>query len=196
MSKLNASQQKIYEYLCDCMEDGFSPSTREICRAVGLKSTSTVHLYLDVLEREGLITRERGQNRSIRVVGAETGATWVPLVGRVTAGVPIESPENLEGYIPVSLGRYRRQELFALKVVGDSMIDAGIFDGDILVVYKTREARNGEIVVAMVEGAITVKRFYWENGHVRLQPENLTMEPIIVDEATLLGRVVASIRYY
>ncbi|MDO5123943.1 MAG: transcriptional repressor LexA [Eubacteriales bacterium] len=195
MKPLTKSQQKVYDYIKECLPDGKIPSVREICNATGLKSTSTVHLHLKTLEERGLIERERGLNRSIRMPGSEKTVS-VPVMGRVTAGMPILAVEDVDSYIPVSQSFSRGRELFALRVVGESMINAGIFDGDIVVVHRTPVAENGEIVVALIGDEATVKRFYKENGHFRLQPENDAFEPIVVEEVALLGKVVALYRSF
>lgn len=195
MKPLGKSQQKIYDYIKECSIDGHVPSVRELCQATGLKSTSTVHLHLQKLEERGLIEREPGLNRCIKIKGTEHSAQ-VPVLGRVTAGLPIQAIENIEGYVPVSESIRRGRELFALRVMGESMINAGIFDGDIIIVNRTPVAENGAIVVAMIDDEATVKRFYKENGHFRLQPENDAFEPIIADEVVLLGTVVTLIRNY
>ena len=176
-------------------ENGYAPSVREICAVTGLKSTSTVHLHLKTLEEKGLIERDKGLNRSIRLSGSEK-SSQVPIMGRVTAGMPILAVEDIEGYVPVSESVRRGRELFALRVCGESMINAGILDGDIAVVHRTPVAENGDIVVALIEDEATVKRFYKENGHFRLQPENDAYEPIIVDEVVLLGKLVAIYRNF
>ncbi|HHZ06781.1 MAG TPA: transcriptional repressor LexA [Clostridiales bacterium] len=196
MKPLSANQQKILDFVRSCVQDGDSPSVREICSATGLSSTATVHANLKALEERGLICRRaQGINRSIRLVGEESSAQ-IPVLGRVTAGVPILAVEDIEGYIPVSESVRRGRELFALRVMGESMINAGILDNDIIVVHKTPVAENGEIVVAMIEDEATVKRFYKENGHIRLQPENPTFQPIIVDGCEILGKVISVTRYY
>ncbi len=195
MKPLTKSQQKVYDYILSCAQDSRIPSVREICAATGLKSTSTVHLHLKTLEEKGLIEREKGFNRCIKLSGDEK-STRVPVLGRVTAGVPILAVEEIECYIPVSESVRRGRELFALRVVGESMLGAGIYDGDIVIVHRTPVASNGEIVVAMIEDEATVKRFYKENGHFRLQPENDAFAPIITDEVVLLGKVVALYRTF
>ncbi len=201
MKPLSKSQQKIYDYIVDCTNHGKVPSIRELCAATGLSSTSTVAYHLKALEEKGLIEREEGLNRCIKLKN-DTPAFKVPLLGRVTAGQPILAVEEIESYIPVPEDVKKGRELFALRVVGESMINAGIFDGDIIVVHRTPSASNGEIVVAMVpdeisgEMSATVKRFYKEKGHIRLQPENDAFEPIIADEVILLGKVVTLIRNY
>lgn len=195
MKPLTKSQQKVYDYIKDCLTESRIPSVREICNATGLKSTSTVHLHLKTLEERGLIERDHGMNRCIRLPGAEKTAS-VPVMGRVTAGMPILAVEDVEGYVTVSETFRRGRELFALRVVGESMINAGILDGDTVIVHRTPTAENGEIVVALVGEEATVKRFYKEKGHFRLQPENDSFEPIIVDEVVLLGKVVALFRSF
>ncbi|MDD6251758.1 MAG: transcriptional repressor LexA [Oscillospiraceae bacterium] len=195
MKPLTKSQQKVYDYIKDCLAESRIPSVREICNATGLKSTSTVHLHLKTLEERGLIERDHGMNRCIRLPGAEKTAS-VPVMGRVTAGMPILAVEDVEGYVTVSETFRRGRELFALRVVGESMINAGILDGDTVIVHRTPTAENGEIVVALVGEEATVKRFYKEKGHFRLQPENDSFEPIIVDEVVLLGKVIALFRNF
>lgn len=195
MKPLSKSQQAIFNYLKQCANEGRTPSVREIGEATGLKSTSTVHHHLGALEEKGLIEREHGLNRCIRIVGEERNVN-VPLVGSVAAGYPILAVEEVEAYIPIPESLSRGRELFALNVKGESMIKAGIFDGDIVIVHRTPVATNGEIVVALIEDEATVKRFYKENGHFRLQPENDNFEPIIVDEVTILGKVISLIRYF
>ncbi len=195
MKPLTKSQQKVYDYITQCAQEQRVPSVREICAATGLKSTSTVHLHLKTLEERGLIERERGFNRCIKVSGMDR-STSVPVLGRVTAGMPILAVEEIETYIPISESLRRGRELFALRVMGESMINAGILDGDIVVVHRTPVANNGDIVVAMIEDEATVKRFYKEEGHFRLQPENDAFEPIIADEVVLLGTVVALYRTF
>ena len=201
MKPLTKSQQKVYEYIVDCANNGRVPSVRELCDATGFKSTSTVAYHLKALEERGLIEREEGLNRCIRLKN-DRPTVKVPLLGRVTAGQPILAVQDIESYIPVPQEISKSRELFALRVVGESMINAGIYDGDIIIVNRTPAAENGDIVVAMVEDEIsgeasaTVKRFYKENGHIRLQPENDSYEPIIVENAVLLGKVVTLIRNY
>ena len=194
--KLTPTQQRIYEYLTRRLQSGVPPSVREIGGAVGLKSTSSVQANLDALERAGYIIRDPMLKRSIRIPGMSDNVTHVPLLGTVTAGVPILAVEQIESYMPFSGDFAGGRELFALRIRGDSMFDAGIFDGDIVFVEKTPVASNGDIVVALLEDEATVKRFYKESGHFRLQPENESYEPIIVNEVIILGKVVASIRYF
>ena len=195
MKALSKSQQRIFEYLKECSEHGRVPSVREICDNTGLSSTSTVHHHLKALEEKGLIVREHGVNRCIQIAGEEKSVS-VPVLGKVAAGSPITAIEDIECYVPVPEHIKRGRELFALRIQGESMINAGILNDDIVIVHRTPVAENGEIVVAMVEDSATVKRFYKENGHFRLQPENDSYEPIIVDEVVLLGKVVSLIRNY
>ena len=193
MPNLNKSQQKILDYIKQTAPSGVPPTVREICAATGLSSTSTVHSHLKTLERLGYISRDRGLNRSIRVEGM-VPSSQVPILGRVTAGVPILAVEYIEGYIPFP--HHNGRELFALHVVGLSMRDAGILDGDFVVAEKAQTADDGEIVVAMIEDEATVKRLFREPHCIRLQPENPDFEPIYSDQVQLLGRVVAVVRYY
>lgn len=195
MKPLSKSQQKILEYLKECSADGRVPSVREICIEVGLSSTSTVHHHLKALEEKGFISRERGLNRCIRIEGEEKTVS-VPVLGNVAAGAPILAIEEIESYVQIPERLSRGKELFALRIQGESMINAGILDNDIVIVNRTPVAENGEIVVALVGDEATVKRFYKENGHFRLQPENDLYEPIIVDSVVLLGKVVSLVRYY
>ena len=192
MASLTKSQQLVYDYLCSTMaERAVPPSVREICAATGLRSTSTVHSHLKSLEALGYITRDAGLNRSIHIVGA-SAAKQVPILGKVTAGLPILAVEDIEGYIPYP--DKSGKELFALHVDGLSMINAGILDGDYVIAEKTPVAENGEIVVGMIGDEATVKRFYKEKDHIRLQPENDTMEPIIVPNCQILGKVIGLVR--
>lgn len=193
---INDMQRKIYDFLVERSTDGVPPSVREICAAVGLKSTSSVQAHLDALEQEGYISRDPMLKRSIRIVGQAENITQVPIVGTVTAGAPILAVESIEGYFPYTGNVSRDKPLFALHVRGESMIEAGILDGDLVIAEKTPFARNGEIVVALIDDEATVKTFYKENGYYRLQPENSTYEPIIVNDVSILGRVVAVMRYY
>ena len=196
MRPINDTQQKIYEFLCERSQCGVPPSVREIGSAVGLRSTSSVQANLDALEEAGYIERDPLLKRSIRVLGQAENVTSVPLLGTVTAGMPILAVEQIEGYIPYGGRVSRDKPLFALKVRGESMLWAGIHDGDIVIAEKTPYASNGDIVVAMLEDEATVKRFFKENGHFRLQPENDEFEPIITNEVAILGKVVSLIRYY
>ena len=196
MEQISSTQKKIYEFLVERSQGGVPPSIREIGAAVGLKSTSTVHAHLQALEKAGYILRDPLLKRAIRILGQEENFTQVPLIGTVTAGIPILAVEQIEGYIPYGGRVSRDKPLFALKVRGESMLWAGIHDGDIVIAEKTPYANNGDIVVAMLEDEATVKRFFKENGHFRLQPENDAFEPIIVNEVIILGKVVAMMRYF
>ena len=196
MKELNNTQKKIYEFLAERSQNGVPPTVREICAAVGLKSTSSVQSNLDALEAAGYIERDPMLKRSIRVRGQENNVTQVPLIGTVTAGMPILAVEAIEGYVPFSGGDASDKPLFASRVRGDSMIKCGILSGDIIIAEKTPVADNGDIVVALLEDEATVKRFYKENGHFRLQPENDEYAPIISDEVIVLGKVISLIRYF
>ncbi len=197
MSNLNKTQQKVFEFIKKSIdENGVAPSVREICEAVGVKSTSTAQYHINCLVEAGYLERgDANKKRSLTISGRRTRPNYVPLVGTVTAGQPILAVESIEDYIPVPVHGGDR-ELFALRVKGDSMINAQIADGDLVIVQRTPVAENGEIVVALIDDEATVKRFYKENGHFRLQPENESFEPIIVDELTVLGKVIALIRNY
>lgn len=200
MIKLSEKEQAVFNYLVKVIsENGYAPSVRDIAGALGIKSTSSVHAYLHNLEKNGYITQEEGKRRTLRLCAPYARAgNQVPLLGAITAGAPILAVENFEGYVdlPWNATKYSSGDLFALKVSGESMIDAGILDGDIVIVNKNSYADNGTIVVALIGDEATVKTFYREDGHFRLQPENKTMKPIIVDEVTVLGNVVASFRQY
>lgn len=196
MKELNSTQKKIYEFLAERSQNGVPPTVREICAAVGLRSTSSVQSNLDALEAAGYIERDPMLKRSIRVRGQENNVTQVPLIGTVTAGMPILAVEAIEGYVPFSGNEQNDKPLFALKVKGDSMIKCGILSGDIIIAEKTPVAENGDIVVALLEDEATVKRFYKEDGHFRLQPENDEYAPIISDEVIVLGKVISLIRYF
>ena len=194
MEQLSDKERTLLSYIKERLADQIPPTVREICAAAGIKSTSTVHAYLKTLEENGYISRQSGLNRAIRLPGESVAR--VPLLGKVTAGQPILAVEEVEDYVPYSGGGYQPGELFALRVSGTSMINAGIFDKDVVIVHKTPTAVNGDIVVALVGDEATVKRFYKENGHFRLQPENDAFEPIIVDEVSILGKVVSLVRYF
>lgn len=198
MSEINKTQKKIYEYLVERTQvSKVPPSVREIAAAVGLKSTSSVQANLDALEQAGYIERDPLMKRSVRICSeAENDFTQVPLVGMVTAGAPILAVEQIEGYIPFPASSNSANPLFALRVRGESMINAGILSGDIVVVEKTPSAQNGDMVVALIEDEATVKTFYKEKDHFRLQPENDAYDPIIVKEVIILGKVKGLIRNY
>lgn len=193
------NQQRILDFIkSEIQSKGYPPSVREIANAVGLKSTSTVHGHLQRLEKRGLLHRDAMKPRAMEVVGdpnfLRNNSTAVPVVGRVTAGVPILAEENLDEYVSIPDVMLGDGEHFILLVRGDSMIEAGILNGDYIVVRKQPEANNGDIVVAMIDDSATVKRFYRENGLFRLQPENKTMEPIYTDSVTILGKVISLYR--
>ena len=195
MKPLTKSQQKIYDFLKDRSQYGIPPSVREICAATGLKSTSTVHAHLKALENLGYISRDAGLNRAIHIEGCEQTAQ-VPILGKVTAGLPILAVEEIQGYLPITASQQRGRELFALTVQGESMKNAGILDGDYVVVERTPTARDGDIVVALIEDEATVNRLYRETDCVRLQPENDAFEPIYAKEVIILGKVISVVRYY
>lgn len=202
MNELTQKEREIYEYISECLEkDGFAPSVRDICTQVGIKSTSSVHEYLRRLELKGYIRKSSGKSRALSICAdgksENSKMKRVPILGRVTAGQPILAVENYEGYVdfPVSMAR-GKANLFALRVMGESMIEAGILDGDIVVVESVRYAEDGEIVVAMIEEEATVKKFFRDNGRIRLQPANSTMQPIYAREVTVLGKVIANFRFY
>lgn len=193
------NQQRILDFIkSEIQTKGYPPSVREIANAVGLKSTSTVHGHLQRLEKRGLLHRDAMKPRAMEVVGdpnfARNSSTAVPVVGRVTAGLPILAEENLEEYVAIPEVMLGDGEHFILLVRGESMIEAGILDGDYIVVRRQVEANNGDIVVAMIDDSATVKRFYREDGRFRLQPENSTMEPIYTDEVVILGKVISLYR--
>ena len=193
------NQQKILDFIRSEIETkGYPPSVREICAAVGLRSTSSVHMHLTQLEKKGLIRRDATKPRALELLDSPLSkARTVPLVGKVTAGQPILAIENIEDQliIPNDLASMDT-ELFALRVQGESMIEAGILDGDIVIVHSQERAENGDIVIALIGDEATLKRIYYENGHVRLQPENHTMAPIIVPRAEVRGKVVALVRRF
>ena len=193
------NQQRILDFIkSEIQTKGYPPSVREIAQAVGLKSTSTVHGHLQRLEKRGLLHRDAMKPRAMEVMGdpkfVRNNSTAVPVVGRVTAGLPILAEENLDDYVAIPEVMLGEGEHFILLVRGDSMIEAGILDGDYIVVKRCAEALNGEIVVAMIDDSATVKRFYKEDGHFRLQPENSAMDPIYADEVVVLGKVVSLYR--
>ena len=195
------TQAKILEYIeMTTLQKGYPPSVREICDATGLRSTSTVHGHLIRLEKKGLLNRDSMKPRAMSVPALQKlyggEMTSVPIVGRVTAGAPILATENIEDYISLPKAMLGEGAHYVLSIVGESMIGAGIMNGDYVVVRKQNTAYNGEIVIAMIEDEATCKRFYKENGAFRLQPENPTMEPIIVPDVTVLGKVVSLYRVF
>jgi repressor LexA len=202
MIELTQKEKDIFDYINDCIEkNGYAPSVRDICSAVGIKSTSSVHEYLRRLETKGYIKKSSGKSRALSLESGVSSDSSkmkkVPILGKVTAGQPILAVENYEGFVdfPVTMAR-GKANLFALRVMGESMIEAGILDGDIVVVESKRYADDGEIVVAMIDDEATVKRFYKDNGRIRLQPANHTMEPIYTKEVMVLGKVIANFRFY
>ena len=200
MKDLTPLEQSVYNYISGTIEKlGYAPSVRDIKAAVGIKSTSTVHSYLERLEKKGYIVREQGKSRTIRTREKhdEPTAKKIPILGQVAAGMPILAVENCEGYIDFGpTGATLGDELFALRIKGESMIEAGIMNGDCVIVSRTSYVENGDIAVVLLDDEATVKTFYRENGVFRLQPENHTMKPIIVKNVYILGKVIASVRYY
>lgn len=200
--KISAKQKEILEYLkSQIVSKGYPPAVREICEAVKLKSTSSVHSHLETLEKNGYIRRDPSKPRAIEIIDdifnlSRREMVNVPIVGTITAGQPILAVENVEGYFPIPSEYMPNEETFMLKVKGESMINAGIFDGDKILVQKQSSASNGEIVVALIDDSVTVKTFYKENGHYRLQPQNDTMDPIIVPELNILGKVIGLFRLF
>ena len=195
------TQARILAYIEKAtLQKGYPPSVREICNAIGLKSTSTVHGHLIRLEKKGLLNRDSMKPRAISVPADHqmyrSEVVNIPIVGKVTAGVPILATENIEDYVALPQAMLGEGDHYVLSVCGESMIEAGIMDGDYVVVRKQNTAYNGDIVIAMIEDEATVKRFYKENGVFRLQPENPTMDPIIVPEVTILGKVVSLYRLF
>lgn len=194
MRKVTENEKMVFEFIKDRIEEGYPPTVREICAEFGFKSTSTAHKYINNLTAKGLLEKGNNQNRAIRLTGGN--GMKIPLVGTVTAGIPITAIEEITDYISFQPARHYSNPLFALKVRGESMINAAILDGDMVVIEQTPYAENGDIVCALVDNeSATIKTFYKEDGHYRLQPENDTMDPIIVDEVSILGKVVGVVRY-
>ena len=199
--KITAKQKEILEYIkAEILKKGYPPAVREICEAVNLKSTSSVHSHLETLEKNGYIRRDPTKPRAIEIIDDNFNLTRrevvnVPIIGQVAAGQPLLAVENIENYFPIPTEFMPNAETFMLKVKGDSMINAGIFNGDKILVQKQSDAQNGDIVVALVDDSATVKTFYKEDGHFRLQPENDTMDPIIVNECSILGKVFGIMRF-
>jgi len=200
--KITSKQKEILEFMKnEILSKGYPPAVREICEAVNLKSTSSVHSHLETLEKNGYIRRDPAKPRAIEIVDDNFNLTRreivnVPIVGTVTAGQPILAVENIESYFPIPMDYMPNQETFMLKVKGESMINAGIFDGDTILVQKQPHAKNGDFVVALIEDSVTVKTFYKEKDYYRLQPENDYMEPIIVPEVEILGKVIGLFRMF
>ena len=200
--KISQKQLEILEYIkAEILRVGYPPAVREICEAVNLKSTSSVHSHLETLEKNGYIRRDPTKPRAIEIMDDNFNLTRremvnVPMVGRVAAGEPILADQNITDYFPIPMDFMPNNETFMLTVKGESMINAGIFDGDYVLVEKQQTARNGEMVVALVDDSATVKTFYKENGYFRLQPENDSMDPIIVNHCDILGKVIGVFRFY
>lgn len=198
--KISAKQREILDFIKEeILQRGYPPAVREICEAVNLKSTSSVHSHLETLEKNGYIRRDPTKPRAIEIMDDQfqterTEMVHIPVIGTVAAGQPILAQENIESYFPMPVHMVPNADTFVLKVKGESMINAGIFDGDSIFVEKCETARNGDMVVALVEDSATVKTFYKEGGHYRLQPENDNMDPIIVDECQILGKVFGVFR--
>lgn len=200
---LTDRQRQVLEFIkAETRRRGYPPTVRDIGAAVGLSSSSTVHSHLAALEAKGLIRRDPSKPRALEVLGQERGDATVemrgvvqlPVIGAVAAGSPILAEENVEATLPLPVDVVREDSTFVLRVQGDSMVDAGIMDGDFVVVRQQKTAENGEIVVALLDDEATVKRFFRERDHIRLQPENAAMEPIQVRDVTILGKVVAVFR--
>ena len=200
--KISDKQKEILEYIkSEILNRGYPPAVRDICEAVHLKSTSSVHSHLETLEKNGYIRRDPTKPRAIEIIDdtfnlVRREVVNVPLLGRVAAGQPLLAVENIETYFPVPSEYIPNEETFMLRVTGDSMVNAGIFDGDNILVQRQSTAEDGEMVVALVGDSATVKTFYKEDGHYRLQPENPAMAPIIVDDCTILGKVFGVFRFY
>lgn len=200
--KISDKQKEILEYIkSEILNRGYPPSVRDICEAVHLKSTSSVHSHLETLEKNGYIRRDPTKPRAIEIIDdtfnlSRREVVNVPLLGRVAAGEPLLAVENIETYFPIPAEYMPNDETFMLKVKGESMINAGIFDGDNILVQKQTTAADGDMVVALVEDSATVKTFYKEDDHYRLQPENDNMDPIIVDDCTILGKVFGVFRFF
>lgn len=200
--KISEKQKEILEYIKqEILNKGYPPAVREICEAVHLKSTSSVHSHLETLEKNGYIRRDPTKPRAIEIMDDTFNLTRremvnVPVIGNVAAGQPLLAVQNIENYFPIPAEYMPNQETFMLKVKGESMINAGILDGDHILVERQSTASNGEIVVALVDDSATVKTYYKEDGHYRLQPENDTMDPIIVDECSILGKVFGVFRFF
>ena len=204
-NQITNKQLIILEFIKDqLLTKGYPPSVREICQAVGLKSTSTVHAHLNKLEKLGYIRRDPTKPRAIEILDSnifgnnitEKEIINLPLVGQVTAGEPILAEQNIQEYIPLPAQLVKGTDNFLLKVKGESMINAGICDGDSVLVKQCNTAKNGDMVVALVDDSATVKTFYKEDGYIRLQPENDNMDPIIVDDCSILGKVFGVFRFF
>lgn len=200
--KISKKQQEILEYIkSQILERGFPPAVREICEAVNLKSTSSVHSHLETLEKNGYIRRDPTKPRAIEILDDNFNLTRremvnVPIIGQVAAGQPILAEQNIEDYFPIPVERMPNKQTFLLKVKGESMINAGILDGDLVLVQEEKTASNGDMVVALIDDGATVKTFYKEEGVIRLQPENDFMDPIIVQDVSILGKVIGVMRFF
>lgn len=200
--KITNKQKEILEFIkAEILRKGYPPSVREICEAVSLKSTSSVHSHLETLEKNGYIRRDPTKPRAIEIMDdsfqmVRHDMTSIPIIGTVAAGTPILAEQNIEGYFPIPAEMVPSGESFVLKVKGDSMINAGIFNDDRIFIHACNTVENGDTVVALVDDSATVKTYYKENGHYRLQPENDTMDPIILDEVEILGKVYGVFRLY
>ncbi len=200
--KITAKQKEILEFIkAEILKKGYPPAVREICEAVNLKSTSSVHSHLETLEKNGYIRRDPTKPRAIEIMDdsfqmVRHEMTSLPIIGTVAAGLPILAEQNIEGYFPIPTDMVPKGESFVLHVKGDSMINAGIFNGDSIFVTACNTASNGDTVVALVDDSATVKTYYKEDGHYRLQPENDNMEPIILDSVEILGKVYGVFRLY
>lgn len=200
--KITSKQKEILEYIKgEIINKGYPPSVREMCEAVNLKSTSSVHAHLESLEKNGYIRKDPTKPRTIEIIDDSFNLSRreivnVPIVGKVAAGEPILAVENIENYFPIPLEYMPNNDTFMLIVKGESMVNVGIHDGDMIVVEKNVNVRNGDIVVALVDDSATVKTFYKENGHIRLQPENDYMDPIIVESCEILGKISSLFRSY
>lgn len=202
LGKITPKQKEILDYIKDeILKKGYPPTVREICETVSLKSTSSVHSHLETLEKNGYIRRDPTKPRAIEVCDdnfqmVRKEMVSLPIVGNVAAGQPILAEENIEDYFAIPADVVPAGESFILNVRGDSMVNAGILNGDKVLVNARSTAQNGEIIVAMIDDSATVKRFYKENGYIRLQPENDTMEPIIVEDCQILGKVFGVLRFF
>lgn len=199
--KISAKQKEILEFMkSEILHRGYPPSVREICEAVGLKSTSSVHAHLETLEKNGYIRKDPTKPRAIEIIDDDFNlvrreVSNIPIIGNVAAGSPILAEENVVNYFPIPTEFLPNSQCFMLNVKGDSMINVGIFSGDQVLVKTQNNASNGDIVVARVDDSATVKTFYKEDGHIRLQPENDSMEPIIVDDCHIEGKVIGVFRF-
>ncbi len=199
--RITAKQQDILDFIkAEILSKGYPPSVREICEAVNLKSTSSVHSHLETLEKNGYIRRDPTKPRTIEIIDDTFNLTRrevvnVPLLGQVAAGMPLLAVENITDYFPMPVEIMPNEDTFMLKVKGESMINMGIYDGDLILVKKQNVAHNGEVIVALVDDSATVKRFYKEDGRYRLQPENDDMDPIYTDHVEILGKVIGLMRF-